>query len=412
MGRPGLPRTLPIRTAVALGAGVLAVLPVAVLPVAPARAEVQPPRQPPPGMSVVGGARLGQPGVQVDRAGATTLPELSALAWMISDIDTGDVLAAKNAHWPLPPASTLKTLFAAAELPRQPADTVHKVTAAELAGLGTGSSLVGIQAGQSYKVSDLWLGVLLRSGNDAVRTLAMMNGGVPAAVTAMQALADTLGARDTRVISPDGYDAPGQVSSAYDLTLFLRSALANPDFTRYAATRVAQFPGGRDAKGGLVPSFQIQNGNRLLAGTDGVTRYPGLIAGKNGYTAQAGNTLVTAAARDGHTLVATVLNPQSGKSNAVYNETRQLLDWGFAARARVAPVGSLVHAPTATPGHDAPARQAAEHPALAGARLVARWGALLALPLAGLVVLTLRQWRRQRARRRRRARVAAFMQRG
>ncbi|MCX5214542.1 D-alanyl-D-alanine carboxypeptidase [Kitasatospora sp. NBC_00240] len=387
----------------------------AVLPVATARAEVQPPRQPPPGMSVVGGARLGQPGVQVDPAGATALPELSALAWMISDIDTGDVLAAKNAHWPLPPASTLKTLFAAAELPRQAPDTVHKVTAAELTGLGAGSSLVGIQAGQSYKVSDLWLGVLLRSGNDAVRTLAMMNGGVPAAVTAMQTLADTLGAQDTRVVSPDGYDAPGQVSSAYDLTLILRSALANPDFTRYAATKVAQFPGGRDAKGAPVPSFQIQNGNRLLAGTDGVTRYPGLIAGKSGYTAQAGNTLVTAAARDGHTLVATVLNPQSGKSNAVYDETGKLLDWGFAARARAAPVGSLVHAPTTTPGHDDPdpdpVQQAPEHPALAGARLAARWGALLALPLAGLVVLTLRQWRRQQARRRRRARVAAFLRR-
>ncbi|MFD0259679.1 D-alanyl-D-alanine carboxypeptidase family protein [Kitasatospora indigofera] len=405
MGRPGLPRTLPLRTAVALGAGVLAVL-----PVAPARAEGQPPRQPPPGMSVVGGARLGQPGVQVDQAGAGTLPELSALAWMISDIGTGDVLAAKNAHWPLPPASTLKTLFADALLPRQAPDTVHKVTAAELTGLGAGSSLVGIQAGQSYKVSDLWLGVLLRSGNDAVRTLAVMNGGVTATVAAMQARADTLGARDTEVVSPDGYDAPGQVSSAYDLTLILRSALANPDFARYSATKVAQFPGGRDAKGAPAPSFQIQNGNRLLAGTDGVTRYPGLVAGKSGYTAQAGNTLVTAAARDGHTLVATVLNPQSGKSNAVYNETRQLLDWGFAARARIAPVGSLVHTPTAG-GPAGPVQRPTEHPALAGARLTARWGALLALPLAGLVVLTLRQWRRQQARRRRRARVAAFLQR-
>ncbi|MFC9327114.1 D-alanyl-D-alanine carboxypeptidase family protein [Kitasatospora sp. NPDC057015] len=401
MGRPEIPRAFPIRAATAVGTAVLAVL-----PAAPARADGPAQRQPPPGMSVVGGARLGRAGVQVNPVDGPAAPELSALAWMVSDLGTGGVLGAKNAHWPLPPASTLKTLFADTLLPRQSADTVHRVTAAELAGLGAGSSLVGIQAGQSYKVSDLWLGVILRSGNDAVRTLAAMNGGVPAAVAAMQARAAELGARDTRVVSPDGYDAPGQVSSAYDLTLFLRSALANPDFTRYAGTAVARFPGGLTAKGTAAPAFQIQNSNRMLAGTEGVARYPGLVAGKSGYTAQAGNTLVTAAARDGHTLVATILNPQSGKSNAVYNEARQLLDWGFAVRARAEPVGSLVAGPASAPDGSGTAGPA--EPALAGALRTAGWATLAALPFAALLAGAVLTVRRRRRRRHRRARAAGF----
>lgn len=68
-------------------------------------------------MSTLGGEQLGRPGPQTGE-GAPPLPaDLSALSWMVSDADTGQVLAANNAHWPLPPASTLKMLFADTVLP-------------------------------------------------------------------------------------------------------------------------------------------------------------------------------------------------------------------------------------------------------------------------------------------------------
>ncbi|MFB7268547.1 D-alanyl-D-alanine carboxypeptidase, partial [Streptomyces nojiriensis] len=89
---------------------------------------------------------------------------------------------------------------------------------------------------------------------------------------------------------------------------------------------------------------------RLVTGQDGLGRYPGIIGVKNGYTSQAGFTLIAAARRDGRTLLATVMNPQWGGANAVYEEARSLLDWGFAAAGRVDPVGSLdPPAPPATP---------------------------------------------------------------
>ncbi|MER5729905.1 D-alanyl-D-alanine carboxypeptidase [Streptomyces sp. NPDC002138] len=291
-------------------------------------------------MSKVGGERLGSPGDQVG-AGAPNLPAgLSALSWVVADADTGQVLGARNAHWQLPPASTLKMLFADTVLPAVPHTASRTVTPEDLKGMGDGSSAVGIVPGGTYQVPDLWRGVFLRSGNDAVHVLAAMNGGVEKTVADMQRRATELGAGDTSVRSPDGYDAPGQVSSAYDLTLFLRQGLTDAGFKEYCSTASAQFPGGPAGPGRDKP-FGISNTNRMLSGTDGVAPYPGLIGGKNGYTTNAGNTLSEAAQRDGHTIVVTVMNPQDTHRDQVYTEMRALLDWGFAAVGKATPVGTL-----------------------------------------------------------------------
>ncbi|MFD9029606.1 D-alanyl-D-alanine carboxypeptidase family protein [Streptomyces sp. NPDC059567] len=293
----------------------------------------------PPAARFIDPARLYRSGTQIQPLpGAPDKPSsVSALSWLVADASTGEVLAARNAHRRLPPASTLKALFAVTALPRVDQELRHTVTESELSGIGEGSSLVGVQAGYTYKVSDLWNGVFLNSGNDAVRVLAAMNGGWKAMARQMQEKADALGARDTRVVSPDGYDAPGQVSSAYDLAVFGRAGLQDPSFVRYSSTRYADFPSGDW-------SYGIRNTNRLLTGEDGVKRYPGLLGVKNGYTSGAGNTLIAAARRGSRTLVVSVMNPQSGGGLAVYEEARTLLDWGFDAAGRVQPVGSLAPA--------------------------------------------------------------------
>ncbi|MFD8547271.1 D-alanyl-D-alanine carboxypeptidase family protein [Streptomyces sp. NPDC059649] len=278
----------------------------------------------------------------VTAPGTPQLPGgLSALSWLVADAETGAVLAAKDPHRKLAPASTLKTLFAVTVLPKFRSSTVRRVSSADLAGVGAGSSLVGVQLGHRYTVADLWRGVFLRSGNDAVHVLAAMNGGWQATAGEMQQTARKLGAHDTTVKSPDGYDAPGQVSSAYDLTVFARAGLANDDFARYCGTARATFPGA----GGALP---IENTNRLLSGSHGVPRYPGIIGVKNGYTSKAGNTLIAAARRNGRTLLVTVLNPQSQVANGVYKEAGSLLDWGFRTEGSTHPVGTL-HAVRAAP---------------------------------------------------------------
>ncbi|WP_030689822.1 D-alanyl-D-alanine carboxypeptidase family protein [Streptomyces globisporus] len=331
--------TSAVRHAAAGSAALLFVLPVPAAAASPAAlvpsvtSSVGEPT--PPARQYVDPARLDRRGTQVQRLpGAPSVPSVSALSWVVADASSGEVLAARNAHRKLPPASTLKTLFALTALPRHAPSQRHTVADSELTGIGAGSSLVGVKEGYTYKVSDLWKGVFLSSGNDAVHVLAAMNGGWESTTRQMQEKARSLGAEDTHVVSPDGYDAPGQVSSAYDLAVFGRAGLQDPDFARYCSTAYADFPAGSW-------SYGIANTNRLLTGADGVDRYPGLLGIKNGYTSNAGNTLVSAARRGDRTLVVSVMNPQKGGGFAVYEEARSLLDWGFEAAGRVRPVGSL-----------------------------------------------------------------------
>ncbi|MFF2658151.1 D-alanyl-D-alanine carboxypeptidase [Kitasatospora sp. NPDC058032] len=324
---------------------------------APAPAPAGVPRAAQDAASVIGGERLGRPTVQLaPRPGAPELPAgLTGRSWLVADAATGEVLAARDAHLPLPPASTLKMLFADTVMPKFDRSLEHRVTSAELAGVGSGSSLVGIKENLSYRVEDLWRGVFLASGNDAVHVLSHMNGGLARTVTQMQERATALQARDTRVVSPDGYDQDGQVSSAYDLTLFARAGLRNPDFRGYCATRTALFPGGLDLTTGQRTAFDIANTDRLLG------KYPGLIGVKNGYTTNAGATFTGAAERGGRTLLVTVMHPE--QQSKVYDEAAALLDWGFAAAGKVEPVGTLVDEEQEA-GGSAPA-VATEEPAIA-----------------------------------------------
>ncbi|MFF8094237.1 D-alanyl-D-alanine carboxypeptidase family protein [Streptomyces sp. NPDC016675] len=314
---------------------------------------------PPASMSTVGGARLGKPGTQVSLAGGVpVLPkDLTARSWIVADAESGDVLAAHNAHWRLAPASTLKMLFADTLLPKWPKSTKHKVVPSDLVDVGAGSSMVGIKEDETYTVHDLWLGVFLRSGNDAVHVLSAMNGGVESTVAEMNDHAEELQALDTNVVTPDGYDAPEQVSSAYDLTLFARSGLQKKDFREYASTVSAKFPGEtkKDKKGRTSREpFEIQNTNRLLSGDSDVDVYPGIAGVKNGNTTNAGSTFTGVAEQGGKVLLVTVMNPAKDEHNEVYKETARLFDWGFKAAGKVEPVGELVPPRSAAQASPAP----------------------------------------------------------
>ena len=356
----------------------------------------------------MGGARLGRPGTQADLGtGAPVLPkELSARSWIVADAESGDVLASHNAHWKLPPASTLKMLFADTLLPRFPKTQKHRVVPSDLAGMGPGSSMVGIKEDETYSVHDLWLGVFLRSGNDAVRVLSAMNKGLARTVEDMNAHAEELQAKDTYVVSPDGYDEKGQVSSAYDLTLIARSGLQNPDFREYCSTVRAKFPGEtKKGKKGRTTrkSFEIQNTNRLLTGDYGLDPYQGIAGVKNGNTTNAGATFTGVAERDGRVLLVTVMNPEKEEHDEVYKETAKLLDWGFKAAGKVSPVGELVPPKGADTGAqpganasgeaggsvDGAASAGSADPAAASARRNGSGGMGIALGIAGGVLVLL-----------------------
>jgi D-alanyl-D-alanine carboxypeptidase (penicillin-binding protein 5/6) len=293
----------------------------------------------------VGGELLGTVGTPVvsSGGGVPVLPEIEAAAWLVADAETGNVLAAYDAHVPLPPASTIKLLTALAVLPA--IDPDQSYTASEDNGHVEGSR-VGMVPGETYSLADLEHGLFLASGNDAAHGLAELVGGLPACIELMNAEAARLGAFDTHAVTPHGLDEPGQVSSAYDLALFGRAVLADADLAEIAQTRAYDFP-GLDGQ-----TFQIQNQNRLL------DSYDGAIGLKTGYTTEAGHTLVAAAERDDTRLVVTVLGTD-GRAEPV---AAALLDWGFAAAGTAEPVGVLVTPEDVAAAADAQVDEAAVDP--------------------------------------------------
>ncbi|MFL6115041.1 MAG: D-alanyl-D-alanine carboxypeptidase family protein [Catenulispora sp.] len=255
---------------------------------------------------------------------AHTPPDVDVAAYVIADYDTGQILAERAPHRALYPASTLKVLTAATLIPRLSPTLAVTPSAADFAAEPDGS-VVGMTAGVTYTVADLWRATFLDSANDAVAELAHLSGGLDATVSLMQHKARALGAYDTVVADADGYDADGQVTSAYDLALLARAGLRIPAFRAYCALRQAGFP-GPDGK-----TIALKSHDPMLLS------YPGMIGIKGGITTKAGHTYVGAATRDGHTVIETLM---LGGTD-IFDQAAKLMDWGLAADGRVAPVDKL-----------------------------------------------------------------------
>ncbi|MGN9805620.1 D-alanyl-D-alanine carboxypeptidase family protein [Micromonospora sp. L32] len=321
--------------AVAVGSSTLAA-PAPYVPCPAVKPPVPPPAAPsPPPVGpadlAVGGETLATAGLAIP-AGASMAPSVTATSWVVADLDSGAVLGGCGPHEHRTPASVQKMLLAAALMPHLDPAQVVQVTRADLQDLDPASSLMGVIEGGRYSVESLWLGLLLKSGNDAANVLARAGGGTAGRQGGVQAMnneAQRLGANQTHAATPSGLDGPGQYTSAYDLALIARATYARADFRRYIATRVAEIP----AMPG-TPGFSIKHDNTLL------DHYPGTLGGKTGFTDLARQTYVGVAERNGRRLAVTLLGAETAPLGSL-GEAAALLDWGFALPPD-ASVGRLV----------------------------------------------------------------------
>ena len=380
------------RFALAVGGVVLAAAAV----VAPA-AFASPPATPPPSAAppaasgpvtgaAIGGTQLARHGVLVNYPPGKVprLPQVNASAWVIADAGTGQVLAARDPHGRYRPASTLKVLTAISLIPVLNPDAT--VVASKQA-TTVSPNIVGLLAGHAYKVSDLFTALLTISANDAAMALAQAAGSLSQGMADINAEARRLQADDTVAVTPNGLDAPGQHTSAYDLALFARQGLRMPAFLKYDQTTGGLFRISQKKSVGLW------NQNSLLA------TYPGAIGGKIGWTSAAGATYVGMARRHGVTLIVTLLHcPALTEINA----GKSLLNWGFAVDGTVRPVGTLVSArpqpPAAAPsrpagkgqpgtGQPATAQRITARPEARAQSVAASPSVLVAAGFSGVVLL-------------------------
>lgn len=247
--------------------------------------------------------------------------EVVASAWLVADIDSGEVVAMKDPHGRYRPASIIKVLLALVAIKELDLDAPVPVSAESA---GQEGSAAGIGEGGEYTVRDMLHGLLMASGNDAAHALAQVLGGDEVTLLKINALAKELGMADTRATSYSGLDGAGMSTSAWDMGLAYRAAFANPTFARIVDTQFYLFPGFDD-----LPAFELWNDNQLyLNDPDG-------IGGKTGYTDDANHTFVGAVNHGGRRLVAVVLDT-SAYDHRAWEQAQMLLHAAYPVSDSVA----------------------------------------------------------------------------
>jgi D-alanyl-D-alanine carboxypeptidase (penicillin-binding protein 5/6) len=271
--------------------------------------------------------------------GAHALPKgIAAKAWIVADLDSGDILAARDPHGRYQPASILKTLTALVLLPQLPGNRMVTVTPAAAHAEG---SAVGLLAGGRYSVDQLFQALFLVSGNDAAAALAEANGGVSRTVQQMNAKAADLGASDTVVQTASGLDGWQQLTSAYDLALILRAAVNEPRLVAYDRLRSASYP-PKTSKYGHVGKYQFDNQGLSFLGS-----VPGALMAKSGFTDAARHTYLCAAKRNGHRLGIVFLRDERVPLDH-WQQAAALFNWAFALPVGTKGIGAMGATPTTT----------------------------------------------------------------
>jgi D-alanyl-D-alanine carboxypeptidase (penicillin-binding protein 5/6) len=339
----------------------------------------------PDGRPVGGAALLGRH--LVLPPGTTRPPAaVTARAWIVVDLDDGDVLAASDPHGRYQPASIQKLLTTVTLLPLLPGD--RRVVVSRKAAETEGSH-AGLVGGGSYTVDQLFRSLLLVSGNDAAEALAEAAGGRAKTVALMNTVVQQLGGYDTYVETPSGLDGWRQLTSAYDMALVLRAALAQPRFLAYDRALRATLPVQRINGFGPV---HLENQNALF-----LTEVKGALVAKTGFTDAAQHTFVGAIERGGHRYGVVLLRGQRWP-NDQWQQATKLVTWAASFPAGTAPVGTLV---TPGPPSAAGSSKAATRHALGASGSTSPGGsyAMQILALAALLAVALAcGWRFARTR--------------
>lgn len=256
-------------------------------------------------------------------AGQLSQPEIQSEGAALIDASTGSVLFAKNGDSRFYPASITKLMTALLVAENCSLDDTVTFSASATTGLESGAVSINMTEGDTLTVRQCLYALLLKSANEVGNALAEHVAGSNAKFAEMMnARAAALGCTGTHFTNPHGLNDTDHYTTPQDMALIARAAFANDVVKTVASTRTYSLPATKKNPSGLT----VTMGHKMLNPGDS-RYYPGIIGGKTGYTSKAGNTLVTAAEKDGVRLIAVVMKSKSTH----YTDTKALLDYGFQA---------------------------------------------------------------------------------
>lgn len=243
----------------------------------------------------------------------------SAVSAIIIEPSTGEVIFEKNSHEKLHPASMTKMmsmLLIIENIEKGVISWDEMVTTSSNASSMGGSQIL-LETGEQMSVKDLFKGIAVASGNDAVVAMAEKIAGTEGMfVSMMNERAKQLGLTDTNFKNPHGLDAAEHYSSAYDMALIAKELVKHPEVLEYTSIYEDYLRKDTDRKIWLVNTNKLV---RFYQGVDGL---------KTGYTKEAGYCLTATAKKGNSRFIAVVMGePDSKTRNA---EVTEMLDYAFA----------------------------------------------------------------------------------
>ncbi len=252
---------------------------------------------------------------------AVNLAENAKSAIMI-EASTGEIIFEKNSHEKLAPASMTKMmsmLLIVEAIDRGDLKWNQMITVSENASSMGGSQIL-LETGEKMSVQDLFKGIAVASGNDAVVALSEAVAGTEDEfVKRMNERAKELGLNDTNFKNPHGLDTANHYSSAYDMAMIAKELVRHEKVLEFTSIYEDYLRENQENKVWLV------NTNKLVRFYDGVD---GL---KTGYTKEAGYCLTSTAKRGDTRFITVVMGEPDTKTRN--NETTSMLDYGFSQYA-------------------------------------------------------------------------------
>lgn len=246
-------------------------------------------------------------------ANISTTSSYTAKAYVLIEAATGRVIMGENEHVPLPNASTTKIMTALITLEQENLTDEFVVDSTAIKVEGTS---MGLRQGDRVSLHSLAVGMLLSSGNDAANAAAVrIAGSQEKFVTLMNKRAKELSMLNTNFKTPSGLHNDEHYSTAYDMAILARVALKNASFAQICGSEKTSVVFGNPP---VKRTFT--NHNKLLS------MYNGCVGVKTGFTKKAGRCLVSAATKDGVTLIGVTLGASDD-----WNIHKALFDKGFGS---------------------------------------------------------------------------------
>jgi serine-type D-Ala-D-Ala carboxypeptidase (penicillin-binding protein 5/6) len=228
--------------------------------------------------------------------------DITANSYILIERDSFQIIAGKDYHRRLPPASTTKVVTTIVAIERlQGSETIipdRKV-------LSFPHSKLELVPGKTYKAADLMTGAMVESANDAAYTLGTYIGGSEERFAdIMNEKAREIGAVNTHFKNASGLYDRDQYTSSYDLALIFRYALSNERFREIVATKYFSF---RDERRNVT----YKNHNRFLF------CFEPAVGGKTGFTRVSKHCYVGAFEKEGRVYILSLLGSRDLWGDAV-----------------------------------------------------------------------------------------------